>query len=695
MPFIKLQLKPGINRDQTNYTNEGGWRDGNRIRFQSGLPQKLGGWVKATQTAFMGVCRQLHSWVTTFRETILAVGTHTNFYVYVQDVFFDLTPFTLVNSGAASGAVAPFGITNISAAADGDDVVITLTKTEHGLSAATEYLIQGVGAIRDEGEGGTVLSTQDLNGVFTITVVDVNTFSYVVPDRAPALTGVTLSYPNATIDEAYVNEAAGNILDPGTVSNVLAGGWGYDEWSFGPWGESNLDETAGVFTSRRDWFVAHFDNDLIANVREDQVYYWERVRTLPYDSGVVTTTDTSLGIALTYRMRPLTEIAKSYGYTSEANIASIPTKVHQIVVSQNDKHVIALGCDPLRVELDDVNPLDPLLIRWANQDEPWNWYPEITNSAGDIRVSRGSRIVQGLPTRQEILVFTDTTLYALQFTGTTDVFALQEYASNISIASPRAATTALDTVFWMGKNKFYMYSGRLQSMPCTVNDYVFDDINLGQLDAVVAGTNEDWDEIWWFYPSAASLENDRYVVYNYDENVWYYGDLGADVTTGSSISRNAWLDSGLSANPYATYTPDVEPYQGHLYLHEEGVDADGAAMDCFVESSDIDIGDGDKFALVRRAIPDIEFSGSNRGEEQNINPTVTFKVKPRNFPGEAVFNDPADSQSIISTEINRFTKQVYMRARARQMAIRLESNKLGTNWQMGTFRVDVREDGKR
>jgi hypothetical protein len=349
----------------------------------------------------------------------------------------------------------------------------------------------------------------------------------------------------------------------------------------------------------------------------------------------------------------------------------------QLLVSQQDRHLIAFGAVPFGST--NVADFDPMLIRWADQDTPSDWTPTTTNTAGDLRVSRGSRIVRALPTRQETLVFTDTHLYTLQFLGTTDVFGLQEYADNISIMSPRAVTVAANVVYWMGQDKFYIYTGRVETLPCTLRNHVFKDFNFNQSDQVICGTNEQWNEVWWFYPTASSDFNNAYVVFNYLERAWYYGYL----------PRTAWLDTALRVVPQATNT-DLATGLGYLYAHETGVDADGVAMDSFIRSSDFDLGEGDEFMLTRRIIPDVNFEGSTAAS-----PEATLSVFPRNFPGGPIYTDAADAQRVIASTLTQYTPQVFIRARARQMALQISSNTLGVQWQLGAPRLDLRPDGRR
>jgi hypothetical protein len=350
----------------------------------------------------------------------------------------------------------------------------------------------------------------------------------------------------------------------------------------------------------------------------------------------------------------------------------------QTLVSQNDKHLLAFGCQPYGGAVTDF---DPLLIRWANQDEPQNWTPSTSNSAGFIRVSRGSEIVRALATRQEILIWTNSSLYSMQYLGTTDVFGLQELADNISIIGPRAVATANNVTYWMGQDKFYVYTGQVQTLPCTLRQYVFQDINLNQSDQIVCGSNEGFTEIWWFYPSAESTWNNRYVIFNHLENAWYYGE----------IVRTAWLDTALRGNPIACKTGENEDI-GYVYAHEDGVNDDGAPMTSYIQSSDFDLGDGEQFMLTRRLLPDLNFT-----ESTAASPTVTMTMRPKRFSGSAYANTASDTQSVISSSatIDQYTDQVFIRARGRQMALKVESTELGVQWQLGSLRLDVRPDGKR
>jgi len=644
MSFLKLNFKPGINRDQTNYSGEGGWWDCDKVRFWSGFPQKLGGWQKATSETFIGVCRQVWNWVTSFTDNFLAVGTDIKLYIEVGGYFYDITPLRTTLTTTATD--------NCIETTDGSNVV-NIAVTGHGCLSGDYVTISGV-----TGTVGNIPDAQ-INAEHVVTKVDDNNFTITVVATANA----TTSGGGTAIDIACQ-------IHPGYPSTTAGYGWGTGNWNgdFG-WG---LGGDTPVNLLQRDWFFDNFDNDLVANIRRSSIYYWER--------GAITSPSTALGI----RAILLSDL-------SGAN--SVPNAAMQVMVSQNDKHLLAFGCQPYAGLSTDY---DPLLIRWASQNEPQYWNPTGTtpggaaSSAGFLRVSRGSEIVHARATRQEILVWTDTTLYSLQFTGTTDVFALQQLGDNISIISPRAASTANNMTFWMGTDKFYAYTGQIQTLPCTVRQYVFKDINYSQSDQIISGTNEGFNEIWWFYPSANSNWNDRYVVYNHFQQLWFYG----------SLSRTAWMDTPLRDYPTGLVTAEYDytateagtPNNGNLYQHEVGIDDDGSAMDSYIQSNDFDISEGEQFMLTRRIIPDVNFNQSTAAT-----PEVTFQMRPRNFPGGSYTSDPSDTQSVFTTSVNvnAYTNQVFVRARARQMALKIASDTIGVQWQLGSPRLDVRQDGRR
>jgi len=643
MPFIKLQFKPGVNRDQTNYSNEGGWFECDKIRFRSGYPEKLGGWQRSAPSDFVGYCRQMLNWITTYSDDMLAMGTNAKVYIEIAGNFYDITPLRddvpVLSSTATNNCINTTNATTT--------ITVNLGATAHGAQTGDYVVIAGVtGSGSPSAIGGIPIT--EINGTYEVTRVDNFIFTYTVSTAATSTvsaaggTAITLSFQ----------------ISPGNAITVGGYGWNVGTWGRGDWGTGTITP---VFLPQRDWWFDNFDNDLVMNIRNGEGYWWVRG----------TTEDP--GPALSTPAIRLADYADGEGYDPDA----VPAQIMQLLVSQQDRHLIAFGAVPFGST--SVTDFDPLLIRWADQDTPGDWTPTQTNTAGDLRVSRGSRIVRALPTRQEILVWTDTHLFTLQFLGTTDVFGLQEYADNISVMSPRAMASAANITYWMGQDKFYAYTGRVETLPCSLRNHVFNNFNINQADQVVCGTNERWNEIWWFYPTEQSDYNDAYVVYNHLERIWYYG----------TIDRTAWLDTALRNYPQATNTPGGTD-AGVLYIHEFGVNDDALPMDSYIQSSDFDLEDGDQFMLTRRILPDISFSGS-----VGDNPEVTLQIRPRNFPGSNFSGDAADTQRVIETSVNQYTDQIFVRARARQMALKIRSDTLGVNWQLGAPRLDARPDGKR
>jgi hypothetical protein len=640
VPFIKLQFKPGVNRDQTDYSNEGGWYECDKIRFRSGYPQKIGGWVKSSPTAFVGVCRQMWNWITTYSDNFLALGTNERVYIEAGGVYYDITPFDTALAGSNT-----FAVTNTFAVV----TVTTTTALPSWLGTGETVKIAGFASAL----GGIPIT--ELNGDRTVTVTGTNTFTFTTTTAATSSTSVS--------GAGYTVQAE---IEPGNPIAVGGYGWGVGTWGRDAWGLGTT--TTPLNLPQRDWWFDNFDNDLVMNIRNGPGYWWER-GTIADPTNALTTHAITL---------------QAYATAQGKDPNAVPVKIMQLLVSQQDRHLIAFGAVPFGST--SATDFDPMLIRWASQDSPGDWTPSEFSSAGDLRVSRGSRIIRALPTRQEVLVWTDTHLYTLQYLGTADVFGLQEYADNISVASPRCVVSAANVVYWMGQDKFYAYTGRVETLPCTLRNHVFMNINFEQSDQIVCGSNEQWHEIWWFYPTADSDYNNAYVIYNHLEQIWYYG----------SIDRTAWLDTPLRHFPQAANTPitvsgsTVTVGNGYLYSHEDGVDDDTLPIDSYIQSSPFDIGDGDNFMLIRRIIPDVSFD-----ESTATTPEATLTVIPRNFPGGSVQSDAADTQRVVNTSLGQYTDQVFMRARARQMAFKIRSQNLGVQWQLGTPRLDARQDGSR
>jgi hypothetical protein len=630
MPFQKLQFKPGVNRDQTNYTNEGGWNECDKIRFRSGYPEKIGGWVKTTTEVMLGICRQLFGWITSYADNFLACGTNKKVYIEVGGYFYDITPLRAT------------------------DPTFTTPTTDNCFSTTSGSSIVTVAITGSAAAAGNYVSFTGANSIGTITAVLLNTNHEIqTAINANAFTIDVGTAANTTGAGGGTTINAAFEIDVGFASTTLGYGWGTGTWddAYG-WGLSSPDP---VNLLQQDWWFDQFDNNLVMNIRNGAIYYWER--------GTASTPDAALA-------------TRAFLLEDLGGASDVPNRAMQVLVSQNDRHLLAFGCQPYAGGSTDF---DPLLIRWASQDDPGMWEPLVTNSAGFIRVSRGSEIVRAIPTKQEILVFTEATLNSLQFTGTSDVFALQEIGDNLSIIGPRAVSIVNNMTFWMGKDKFYVYTGRVETLPCTLRNHVFTNINLDQTDQIICGTNEGWNEVWWMYPTANSNFNNAYVIFNHLERIWYYG----------TIDRAAWLDNPLRQFPQAINADNVNELS-YLYNHEDGTNDDVLPMYAYIQSSDFDLMDGEQFMLTRRIIPDLNFAGSSA-----TNPEANFVIRPRNFPGSTYQSNASNTQRVVQTTVNQFTDQVFIRARARQVALKVESTGLNTQWQLGSPRLDMRPDGKR
>ena len=499
--------------------------------------------------------------------------------------------------------------------------------------------------------GGHQIVTNDVilidNELMLVTNVSSNDLT-VVRGFDGTGTGATNSDGSSNVNTLGPTAAASH-ADGSVVRLALGNADSADDFS--GWGDASsggLTTTAQI----RLWSHDNFGEDLLINPRDDEIYYWDRTNN-------VTTRAVKLN-------------------TITGTKRSIPTKAKQVLVSDRDRHVIAFGSDGLNSSssaTDGDGIQDPLLIRFSDQENPTEWFPTATNTAGDLRLGAGSTFVQAVETKREILVWTDTALTSMRFIGPPFTFGLQQLSSNTTIMSPNAAVATEDFVFWMGIDTFYVYAGQTQTLPCTVKDKVFLDFNLTQKDKVIAGVNSEFSEVTWFYPSASSSDNDKYVTYNYSEKVWYFGTL----------SRTAWLDRGTRNFPIATGS-------NLIYNHEIGYDDDGSSMDSFIESASIDIGDGDRFTYLRKVIPDLTFDGSTN----LASPQATFTVKARNNPGADFNNTQAGTSTRTqSTPVETYTEQLDLRVRGRSFALRVESNALGSKWKLGSPRVDIRQDGRR
>ena len=631
MPLAKFQLRPGINREITNYSNEGGWFDGDKIRFRFGFPEKIGGWVRNDSSSFLNVCRALHPWATLSNEQYIGLGTTAKYYIERGGGYNDITP---IRATTTAGAVT-------FSATDGS-YQIEVTDTAHGAVQGDFVTFSGAVSL------GGVITAGVLNQEYQIVdVIDSGTYTIEARTAGTTISSITVdgelvpTYVTANSSDSGDGGAAvvgAYQIGSGLDTAVLGAGWGVGGWSRGAWGSASNEPI--VTNQLRLWSHDNFGEDLLFNVRDGGIYYWDA------SSGL-----TSRGVAL----------------SSLAGANTTPTIAKQVLVSDRDRHIIAFGCDGET----SIGTQDPLLIRFSSQESLTTWNALPTNTAGELRLGSGSEIICAVETRQQILVFTDTTLYAMQFLGPPFTFGVAPISENITIRSPNAAVAVDDTVFWMGNSEFYIYSGAVQRLPCTVRDYVFDDFNVDQSMKVVSGLNAAFGEVWWFYPSASSETNNRYVIYNYVEQAWYYG----------TIARTAWEDRGILDIPVAA-GPD-----GHLYRHEVGFD-DGStnpasAITAFIQSSPLDLEDGQQFMFISRLLPDLSFLNSTAAS-----PTATFTTAVRNF----------QQGNFTSTSTNTFTtstEQFFLRLRGRQMTIKTESTGAGVTWRLGTQRYDLRPDGRR
>jgi hypothetical protein len=643
MPLQKLQFRPGVNRESTTLANEGGWFESDKVRFRSGSAEKIGGWVADTGTtnsaltppagSFWGVCRSLFNWITLSSYNLLGVGTNLKFYIQnsTGGTFHDVTP---IRSTTSAGDVT-------FAAVDGS-TTLTVTDAAHGAQAGDFVTYSGAVSL-----GGAITATV-LNKEYQVVSITSNNV-YTITSAVAANASDSGDGGNATVGTYQITT--------GSATSTVSVGWGAGGWGGITTGYSNTGwgspAPAGVgFGSQlRLWSQANFGEDLIFNPRGGGLYLWE-VNANPniFDRGTLLTT------------------------------GDTPDFCNIVMVSDASRFVIGFGVNDYGSAVQ-----NPMLIRWSDQEDYTQWTPAITNQAGSFTLSDGSQIVATMQARQEILVWTDSALYSMQYLGAPYVWGFQILADNLSIASQNAVATANNVTYWMGVDKFYMYSGRVETLPCTLRSYVYNDINIAQASQFFAGTNEGFNEIWWYYCSASSDTIDKYVVYNYLERVWYYGTL----------NRTAWLDSPLRVEPMAT------TYGNQLLYHETGVD-DGTTnppspITCFVQSSDFDIGDGHNFGFVWRLIPDVTFDGSTVNA-----PALDFTVRPRQFPGSNYGN--SNNPEVVSTvsyagqrtyNVQQFTEQVYVRIRGRQMAFKVGSDTLGTAWQLGVPRIEVRPDGRR
>lgn len=620
MPYTKIQFRPGINREVTSHTNEGGWQDCDKVRFRMGFPETIGGWERATGVPFQGVCRKLHTWATLGGDNLISLGTHLKLYLSRGSDLADITP---IRETTAAGAVT-FSATDGSA---------TLTVTDSGHNAILNDFVTFSGAT---GLGGAI-SADILNQEFQVAdVLGVDSYTVALPVPANA----------SDTGDGGAGAAAAYQITVGLASAAFGNGWSSDPWGDDGWGEGGDSSIPGA--QLRLWSMDNYGEDLLACVRNGGVFYW----------------DATLG--LTSRAVELDTLSGS---------TRAPTIARLVMTSDRDRHALAFGCD------DEFNlgVQDPLLIRFCSQEDITDWESRTDNTAGSLRISSGSGIVTAVKTRQQILVFTDVSVHALQYVGAPFTFGLTELSVGTTIAAPNAAVAVNDSVFWMGEGDFYIYDGRVVKLPCTVREYIFDRLDTAQANKVHAAHNSEHSEVWWFYASIGSEENDSYVVYNYEQRVWYYGTL----------ARTSWQQRGVFGFSVAA-APD-----GYLYYHEFGIN-DGSqnppvGIPAFIESSPVDIGEGDKFMLARHVIPDITFRNSLGS------PSVTMTIKARNYPGGGYLIDE-EANPVTRTAavpIEKFTTDYDIRIRGRSLSLRIDSDGLNTSWRLGTPRIELRVDGQR
>jgi len=626
MPLTKLQFRPGINRDVTSYSNEGGWVNGDKIRFRMGFPEKIGGWEKYSEQTYQGTARALHNWLGLDGSDFLGVGTHLKYYVEEGGAFYDITPIRATTTNGIVFAKKANGSTTITA-----------TDSSHGASLGDFVTIAGAASL-----GGAVTAAV-LNAEHQITSVPTaNTFTFEVTAAANSSDS---GNGGSGGDAVYQ-------ISVGLDTQIGGTGWGAGVWGRGTWTSGADLTTVGAL---RLWSHDNFGEDLLINSRNGAIYYWDK------SNGVATR-----AIELS---------------TAATNTINVPTLVTQIMVSDTDRHIIAFGSDGIFSS----GVQDPLLIRFSNQESLTDWTPTATNTAGDLRIGSGSKFVRAIQTKREIIIWTDSSLHSMRFIGPPFTFGITPLSSHITIAGPNAAVAVEDIVLWMGKNCFYMYDGSVKQIACTVKEEVFFNINNAQLDKVFAGVNAEFGEVIWFYPSdtnsvanSGTGQNDKYVIYNYNEQIWYYG----------TINRDAWLDRGLRNFPIATGS-------NYIYNHEKGHDDDGSALNSSIESSQIDIGDGDRFSFISRLLPDLTFNGSDAD-----NPSVNVTIEGRNYPGGDYLQ--SDTSAVTRTAVStstvpfeQWTEKADIRVRGRSFNFSLTSSDTGVRWRLGTPRVDARADGRR
>lgn len=703
MPLKKIVLKPGVNRENTRYTNENGWYESDKVRFRQGTPEKIGGWVRVSASTFLGTCRSLGAWVTLGSEKLIGLGTNLKFYLSSGGEYFDLTPYD-------------------STHALGTDPFTTNTATNQIISSVAYTTVTVVDATSGYRAGNYVdfynaptVRGVVLTGSFLIITVMVGSYTILIPGIATSSgggggTGVYAFYE----------------INSGPEFAVPLTGWGASTWNSGAWGIG-----VQATDTLRLWSQSNFGEDLVFGPRGGGIYYWDATTgyrtttvsitiatpgvatftvSVPNNTAIqllttgalptglvpgtvyyaVNSSGTTCNLALTAGGSPINTSGTQSGthYLSIRGInvvnlayaSAVPIKQNLIIISDINRFVFCMGCTEFGSSV-----FNPMLVRWADQESVTNWAPSATNQAGFLQFSHGSQIVSAIQSRQEILVWTDSSVYSLQYVGAPVVWKADIVGDNISIAGQNAVSYANGVSYWMGVDKFYKYDGRTQTMRCDLRQYIFSDINTAQLDQVCSGTNEGFNEVWWFYCSLNSNQIDRYVVYNYVEDAWYYG----------SLARTAWIDSGILGNPVGA------TYLNNLVTHEVGYDDNSTGttvpIEASITSAEFDIDDGDKFMFIYRVLPDVTFRNST-----SANPAITMTLYPLQNSGSG-YNNPASVGGssyagitrIAEVPVEKFTGQVFVRVRGRQLAYKVSSSNLGVAWQLGSPRIDIRADGRR
>jgi len=611
VPLSRYTFQPGINKEGTSYSNEGGWYDCDKIRFRSGRPEKIGGWVKNNLNTFLGICRKLHQWVALDSDKFIGLGTNLKLYLNKGSSYYDITPIRATTSAG-----------DVTFSASNGDATITVADTAHGAVKNDFVTFSGAATL------GGLITASVLNQEYQIATI-VNSNSYTI--EAKDTDGATVTANASDTGNGGSSVVGAYQINVGLDDYVSGFGFGSGYFGESSWGGG----TSGFSSQLRLWSIDNFGEDMISNPRGGGLFYWDKTNG---------------------------ESTRSVNFSSLSGASDVPTIANQIIVSETDRHILALGANTIG-----TSTQDPMLVRWCNQEDAAMWTPKTTNTAGSIRLSAGSKIIGASRTREEIIIFTDIALYAVQFIGPPFTFGVNLVTQSVSMVSPQAAINANNAIYFMDEDNFYIYEGGVQSLPCTVRAYVFDDFNYSQVYKVFAAKNAKFNEVTWFYCSSSSTEIDRYVTYNYLDKVWHIGNM----------DRTAWIDIGSS-----TVAPLAAGTNNYLYDHETGSNADGSAMTAFVESADFDAGDGNQFMFINRIIPDVLFYGSS------TDPTVTYSIKTRNYPLGTL-------TTATTASVGSSTGVSNVRARARQMRVRVESTDEDNLWRLGDTRFDIRQDGRR